>query len=185
MGELFIQARERDRALPIFESIVESSDDVEFLSTLGHSYAEVGACRKAEAVLQKTVSRGFDTGKGQMLIGNCYYNEAAEMPPINCNMSDLQRKTTPKAVRINAALDAFKMVPEDSREKANAKKWIQFIEDEISADERRCNFGHYPKDPCFGNIKHAYDAAIFTDRFELEDETCGKFVMEYDTKFRR
>ena len=185
LGELFIQARERDRALPIFESIVESSDDVEFLSTLGHSYAEVGACRKAEAVLQKTVSRGFDTGKGQMLIGNCYYNEAAEMPPINCNMSDLQRKTAPKAVRINAALDAFKMVPEDSREKANAKKWIQFIEDEISADERRCNFGHYPKDPCFGNIKHAYDAAIFTDRFELEDETCGKFVMEYDTKFRR
>ena len=187
LGELFIQARERDRALPIFESIVEGSDDVEFLSTLGHSYAEVGACRKAEAVLQKTVSRGFDTGKGQMLIGNCYYNEAAEMPPINCNMSDLQRKTAPKAVRINAALDAFKMVPEDSREKANAKKWIQFIEDEISADERRCNFAlvHHHSPHCFQRIKRAYDAAIFTGGFKLEDESCGKFITEYDDEFRR
>ena len=137
--------------------------------------------------MQKAASHGYKISKEQMLIANCYYDEAAEMPPLRCDLSNAKWKATPKTVKRKTALNRFKNIPERSQEKANAKKWIQFIEDEISADERRCNFAlvHHHSPHCFQRIKRAYDAAIFTGGFKLEDESCGKFITEYDDEFRR
>ena len=185
LGELFVQARERERAHSIFESIVETSDDVEFLSSLGQISAEIGACRKAESVLQKAISRGYSLGKGQMLIGNCYYDQAANSLPLSCEMTFSQRESAPKTMSLNAALNAFKKVPKGSRDKANAQKWVKFIAAETSAEEKRCHFISPPIGTCFHEIKRAYDAAIFIGEFKLDDDNCPKYKPEYDAKFRK
>ena len=185
LGELFVQARERERAHSIFESIVETSDDVELLSSLGQISAEIGACRKAETVLQKAISRGYSLGRGQMLIGNCYYDQAANSLPLSCEMTFSQRESAPKTVSLNAALNAFKKVPKGSRDKANAQKWVKFIAAETSAEEKRCHFISPPIGTCFHEIKRAYDAAIFIGEFKLDDDNCPKYKPEYDAKFRK
>jgi len=76
-------------------------------------------------------------------------------------------------------------VPVGSREKWNAKKWVQFIEAEISAIDERCGYGvNDEEELCYQKIKQAYSAMIFTDGFKLDDGICRKYIPEYDAIFR-
>ena len=135
--------------------------------------------------MHRAGSQGHDKAKASLLVGSCYYDAAANHPNLGCDMTYAQRQTAPKTIARNAALEAFKRVPTESPEKPNAEKWIQFIEAEKAAADRKCGFSSYqPVDLCFQKIKQAYDAAIFTGGFKLGDNSCQKYVAEYDAEFR-
>lgn len=185
LAGLFRQAREYERAIPYVEAAAEGSDDVGILTQLAQWQYDVKACQEAETAFQAAVDRGYDAGKAQMLIGNCYYDQSETHDRLSCNLTDEQWQTAPKSVSRDAALKAFEAVPETSRESGNAKKWMQFIGAEIQADESRCYIGYdVQRELCYQKIKQAYDAVIFTGGFKLEDETCQKFVADYNSKFR-
>jgi tetratricopeptide (TPR) repeat protein len=186
LAALFRQARAPERSLPYLKKAAEISDGLELQAELGEALVEAGACKKSETAFETAVKRGYDTGKASMLIGNCYVDQYQNMDQLSCSMTEDQRAEAPFTVSRFAALNAFKAVPKKSRESGNAQKWIQFIEAEVQADERRCNRGwrNVPKELCYQKIKQAYDAMIFTGEFKLEDETCEKQIADYNAEFR-
>lgn len=185
LGKLFTQAREDERALPIYETLIEASDDIAFLTTLGHRFSEANACEKAQMVLSKAVTKGYEAGKAQILIGNCYYNQTKKMDHLKCGMTPKQIEAAPISLARDGAMEAFERVAQSSDEYKNAQKWVQFIEAETSAFESQCMINYLSQpDDCYQKIKLAYDAMIFTDGFKLEDESCRQYVEDYDTKFK-
>lgn len=180
------QAREPERAIPFLENAAKLSDDVELNIDLGKTLSMSGACAKSEAAFDAAINQGYDAGIARMLIGNCYVEQSAKLDRLSCNMSDAQWQAAPITLSRNAALKAFKAVPKNSHESPNADKWVQFIDAEIQADERRCDGGHdIQPELCYQKIKMAYDAAIFTKEFKLDDKSCETYITDYNAEFRR
>ena len=55
-------------------------------------------------------------------------------------MTDEQIAAAPISVARESAIEAFNNVPRGSRERSNAAKWVQFINAEKDAVDRRCIF---------------------------------------------
>ena len=185
-ASLFQQARVSERALPYLEQVAALSPDTEANLKLGEAFIEAGQCANAETSLKAAVTQGYAPGKARMLIGNCYFEQYGKLDRLSCDMTDVERQKAPQTLLRDAALQAFKAVPKFSTEIPNAEKWVQFIETDIQAENRRCHGGsHYIKvELCYQKIKLAYDAAIFTNGFQLEDKSCEKYVAQYDAEFR-
>ncbi len=186
LADLFRQAREYERAIPILEKAVSLSQDGATYAKLGEALYNQGACEGAETAFKQAVDRGFNVGKAWMLIGTCRYEGAQiEARPVCKDTTKEERTQTPFARKRVSALSAFKNVPLSSSESKSAKKWVQFIRQEALAIEDRCDFeASLVRDRCFNQIKQAYDAGIFTDGFKLEDQNCLKFKAEYDAIYR-
>lgn len=183
----FQQARVPDRAMPYLEKAVSLSNDPKLKIEVAETFAAAGACQKADYAIKTATDQGYDKAKAYMLIGDCYYNKSAKLDRLSCNLSEAQIAATPKSIARLAALDAFNSVPENSTETKTAQKWTEFITAEIAAYERRChyNWRDYKGLACYQKIKQAYDAAIFTNSFKLEDESCTQFKADYDAEFGR
>ena len=184
LGLLFSRAREYERAAPILELAARGSMNVDLGGGLAVALSKVGSCEISEQAFKNAITRGYDAGKAYILIGNCYSNQVPSLDRLSCNMTEAERAVAPITKARQAASAAFKSVPFGSSEAEDARKWIKFIEDEVEADERRCDFGHRPIHHCFTKIKQAYDAAIFTGEFELDDDSCPTYKPEYDAKYR-
>jgi len=185
----FRSAREPERAIPFLTRAAKLSDDIDLNVELGEALSESGACKDSEAAFKTAIGRGYDRGKAQMLIGSCYFDQYAKFDRLSCSLTNAQIQNAPRTLSRKSALNAFKSVPKKSRQSGDAKKWTQFIEAEIEADDRRCEFvscggRDVTKELCYQKIKQAYDAAIFTNGFQLDDKSCKKFVPDYDAAFR-
>ena len=120
-----------------------------------------------------------------MLIANCRYDQTNALERLNCEMTDAQIAEAPITKARESAVSAFNNVPSSSRENRNAAKWVQFINAEKQAVERRCEFErNVERELCYQKIKQAYDAVIFTGGFKLDDESCKAYVADYDAEFR-
>jgi len=89
LADLFRQAREYERAIPILEKAVSLSQDGATYAKLGEALYNQGACERAETAFKQAVDRGFNVGKAWMLIGTCRY-EGAQME------ARPQKKSAPK-----------------------------------------------------------------------------------------
>ena len=185
-ASFYRQAREPERAIPFLEAAAKLSGNMDLKLELGEALSTSGACEKAEIAFETAISQGYDTDKAFMLIGNCYVDRSEKLGQISCNMTDVQRQKAPFTRAREAALKAFKAVPKKSRESGNAKKWMQFIEAEIQADERRCRHDgrNVERELCYQKIKQAYDASIFTEVFILDDKSCDTYIDDYNAEFR-
>lgn len=186
LSDLFRQAREYKRAIPILEQAASSSGRGKLFADLGEALYNEGQCAKAEDAFKNAINRGFDAGKAWMLIGTCRYESAQAEPRPECKgTTKEQRNATPRAVKRRSAVEAFNNVPSSSREGRNAKKWVSFIRAEAQAIEDRCQFEKDTvRELCYIKIKQAYDAEIFTGGFQLEDQNCEQFRAKYDSIFR-
>jgi len=185
LSGLFRQAREYKRAIPILESAASQSGDAKLYADLGEALYNEGSCQKSETAFKEAINRGYDAGKSWMLIANCRYDQTNSLERLNCEMTDAQIAEAPITKARESAISAFGNVPSSSRENRNASKWVQFINAEKQAVERRCEFErNVERELCYQKIKQAYDAVIFTGGFKLDDESCKAYVADYDAEFR-
>ena len=186
LSNLFRQAREYKRAIPILEQAASSSGDAKIYADLGEALYNEGECADSEKAFREAINRGYNAGKSWMLIATCRYEATQKQDRLSCDMSEAQMAEAPITKTRLSAVEAFNNVPSSSRENRDAKKWVQFIQAERGAIDRRCEFERsVEKELCFQKIKQAYDAEVFVGKFELDDaETCAPFKEEYDAKFR-
>lgn len=185
-ASFFRQARVPERAVPYLEKAAALSNDSRVKGVIAEKLASTGACEKSETAIKTATDQGYDKAKAYMLIGNCYFDKSVKLDRLSCDLTNAQKTAAPKSIARVSALNAFKSVPESSNQSKNAQKWVQFIEAEVAAYERRC--GHswpdYTRELCYQKIKMAYDAAIFTGGFKLDDTSCEIHIADYDTKFK-
>lgn len=186
LSDLFRQAREYERAIPIIEKAANQSGQPKLYADLGEALYNGGQCNRAETAFKEAITRGYDAGKSWMLIATCRYEDAqAEDRAVCKNTTAEQRRNSVKNQKRNSAIAAFNEVPNSSREKRNAQKWVTFIRAEAKAVEDRCEFElTVAQELCFIKIGQSYDAMVFTDEFEL-DEECQEFQAEYDKLYRQ
>ncbi len=187
LSDLYRQAREYKRAIPILERAAAGSGQAKLYADLGEALYNEGDCVKAEQAFNSAISKGFDAGKSYMLIGTCRYEDAQKEPRAVCKgTTKAERQQSTKNQKRERAIEAFDRVPLSSREGNNAKKWISFIRAEAEAVERRCEFeASVEKELCEQKIKQAYDAMAFTGgEFVLDDPKCTQFKAGYDAVYR-
>ncbi|WP_298918798.1 hypothetical protein [uncultured Algimonas sp.] len=187
LSKYYRTAREYDKAIPVLEEAARSSNSAKLYAALGEAYYNEGNCEKAQESFGNAISRGYDAGKSWMQVANCIYDSTQNAERLTCDMTPEEMDNAP-ITRIRArAIEAFRKVPSGSRESRNARKWIQFVSDERSAVERRCEFEkNVEKELCFSKIKLAYDNLVFAGGdFNLDDESCARFKDEYDSLYVR
>jgi len=185
LSDLYRQAREYKRAIPILQKAASSSGQAKLYADLGEALYNEGECQRAEEAFTNAISRGFDAGKSYMLIGTCRYESAQKEERATCKgTTRAQREASVKNKKREAAIEAFDRVPSSSREGRNAQKWISFIKAEADAVERRCEFEEtVEQELCYVKIGQAYDSEYLTGTLEIDPE-CQQFKEGYDKIFR-
>ena len=74
LSNLFRQAREYKRAIPILEEAARSSGDAKTYADLGEALYNEGECGKSETAFKEAINRGYNAGKSWMLIATCRYD---------------------------------------------------------------------------------------------------------------
>ena len=193
-------AREYGKAIPILEQAAQQANTGKLYADLGEAYYNEGQCDKAEQAFMNAINRGYDAGKSWMQVGNCIYDSTQSAPRLSCDDYPFESEDNYNRNRgaINAQIDqaeisriraeaveTFRKVPPTSREKRNARKWIDFIGNEKQSFIDRCLFEiSVRKEQCFSQIQLAYNAKAFTGGdFEIDDQDCLEFKPEYDEKY--
>ncbi len=186
LSDLYRQAREYKKAIPILERAASQSGKAKLFADLGEALYNEGDCTKAEDAFKNAINKGYDRGKSWMLIATCRYEDAQREEREDCSGTKQSRDESAKNVKRNRAIEAFNQVPSASREGRDAKKWVSFIQAERKALEDRCIFeANVVKEQCFIAIRQAYANQVFTGG-ELEiTENCVEFQPEFDRLFRQ
>lgn len=183
LSDLYRQAREYKRAVPILEQAAYNGSSATLYGPLSKVYYETEQCEKVEEALKKGMVLGYDKGKAWMLIGTCYYEESTRLERIDCGMTDLQKSTVPRNVMRDRAMAAFSKVPVGAPEASDAGKWRYFIKAEIQAAQWRCAFErprmHTPL--CVDDWVNAYyNRRNTSEKLNLINPDCREYKAAYD-----
>ena len=195
LSDLYRQAREYDKAVPVLEAAAQQSGSGKLYASLGEAYFKSEQCEKAEAAFKQAISRGYDAGKSWTQIANCRYTQAQDIKRPECPSVNLAAgETFPEnfykgsqwyTARQNA-VEGFRQVPASSKDARAARQWINFVQSEEDNLVKRCKFEvEVERDLCFIKIEQAYDSSVFTGGFDLQDEKCLAYKDAFDAKYRR
>jgi len=187
LSDLFRQAREYKRALPILERAASQSGQAKNYADWGEALYNEGQCGKAEEAFKQAINKGFDAGKSWMLISACRYDVGQKEKRETCDMTPEQMLASPINKARDYAIEGYKRVPGNSREASKAKKWIKFINNERQAVLDRCEFEKdIVRQLCETKIRLAYDAQIFEGGdFKIDDPNCMQFKANFDKKYKK
>lgn len=186
LSDLYRQAREYKRAIPVLERAASTSGKAKLYADLGEAYYNEGNCVKAEESFKSAINKGYDRGKSWMLIATCRYEDAQREEREDCSGTKTDRDNSSKNQKRNRAIEAFNQVPSASREGRDAKKWVSFIQAERKALEDRCIFeANVVKEQCFIAIRQAYSNQVFTGGDLEITENCTPYKAEFDRLFRQ
>jgi len=182
LSDLYRQAREYKRAIPILEQAAGSAGSGSVYAQLGEAYYNNKQCDKAEEAFKKGINLGYGKGKAWMLIATCRYEDSSSLERIDCEMTDEQIAAAPRTQMRDRASAAFSNVPAGSAEGRDATKWRQFIKSEAKAVENRCIFERGVEvDLCYNDLANAYKARVFTGgELKLNDPSCMQYKEQYD-----
>lgn len=189
LSELFRQAREYERALPILEKAAQASKTGKSWARYGEALYNEGQCESAETVLKTSMDLGYDRGKSWMFVANCWYERGqTEKRPV-CHRGVVVDRDGNKKIKLNEqALASFRKVPTSAKTYGAAQKWIDFVTTENKSFDNRCEEEwNILIDLCMMKIESGYKMSIITGKFELaeEDQHCMEFKDMYDKKYRR
>ena len=88
LSDLFRQAREYRRAIPILERAAAQSGKAKLYADLGEALYNEGDCAKAEDAFTQAINKGYDRGKSWMLIATCRYEDAQKEDRAVCANTD-------------------------------------------------------------------------------------------------
>ncbi len=188
LSELFRQAREYERAIPILERAAKASDSAQAYAQLGEALYNEGQCKPAETNLKTAMDLGYDRGKAWSLIANCWYEQGQLEPRPVCEDGKIKDWEFSKKNEFNSmASAAFKKVPATTRSYGSAQKWLDYISSENSSYENYCvEIQKIERDLCFIKIESSYTLSPIRGGFVLaeKDQYCMKYKEEYDLKYR-
>lgn len=186
LSDLYRQAREYKRAIPILERAASSAGTGKLFAQLGEALYNEGQCAKAEDAFTNAINRGYEADKAWMLIGTCRYEDSQKEERLTCDGTTTEsRRDSEKNKKRRKAIEAFSNVPRGSKESRNSTRWVSFIRAETKAVEDRCIFeAGVERDLCEIKIKQAYDAEVFKGAFELDDPNCLQYKAAYDAVYR-
>ncbi len=185
LSNLWRQAREYDRAIPVLEKAVQKSTGDKLHAALGEALINRADCQKAERALKTAMDRGYDRGKGWMLIATCRYEKSQQAERPECKTSTKEsRLITAKYKSQDEAVMAFEMVPGGSSQRNSANKWISFVKAERQAIEDRCTFiKEQGRLRCMEEIDRAYKEYPLTGVLDISD-VCLSYKDAYDAEYR-
>lgn len=186
LADLYTQAREHKRALPILERAVELSPDPKLYARLGEALYQDKQCERSESALRQAIGLGYDHGKAWSLIGACNYEKAQASPRLSCAMTDVEIASAPRTTYREKAKAAYQNVRMNDELAGDAQAWIKFIEGEFEAFHNRCHESiSVEKDLCFIKWDHSYRSKVFVKGHPvLDDPMCKDYEKEYLAKFR-
>ncbi len=184
LSDLYRQAREYKKAIPVLERAAASSGKAKLYADLGEALFNEGQCDKAEAAFKKAMDRGYDKGKSLMLIANCRFDQAAKEERPKCLPDGSFEPNTQWEKKREIALAAFERVPPSSGEARNARKWISYIKSEKKSLKNRCVFEKdLKRQKCYGMIARAKKAEFLDGKFQLDDPACKQFIPAWEKEF--
>lgn len=116
LANMWRQAREFDRAIPVLEAVARQGDGTDYLR-LGEAYYQENRLAEAESAFESALARGgFNRlGDAQALLGTVRYEQGNRQ----------------------SALQAFRGCTQYSYSRQTCNGWVQFIQNEISAEADR------------------------------------------------
>jgi len=184
LSNLFRQAREYKRAIPVLEQAAAASGEAKLYADLGEALYNEGRCGESEKAFREAINKGYDAGKSWSLIANCRYEKTQQQDRLSCDMTKAQMDAAPITKSRLSAIEAFENVPSSSRQSRDAKKWITFVNAERDAIDRRCEFEKtIIVELCYQKIKGAYAEEVFVGELVIPEE-CAPYKTEYDAKYR-
>jgi hypothetical protein len=125
LANMWRQAAEFDRAIPVLQRLSELMGDGETALRLAEAHFQLNQPVQAEAALETALSRGglSNTGAAWELLGNVRFEQ------VDSVTSDL--------AKVNEALEAFRQAARFSGSRTTANGWIRFINAQIEGEERR------------------------------------------------
>lgn len=186
LSNLWRQAREYEKAIPVLEKAARLDGDKATYAALAEALINRQDCAGAEKAFGAAIELGYGPGKPWMLIGTCRYETAQSHPKPDCSVAKSARDAAARTLTQNDAREAFKQVTSPSSLRLDAQKWMSFIGAEQKALEGRCDFiADLRRKKCEIDIDQAYKNVIFNQgQFILEDETCRSFKADYDKVYR-
>lgn len=183
LSDLYRQAREYKRAIPILERAASLSGTAKQYAQLGEAYYNESNCIEAESAFKQAMNKGYDKGKSWMLIASCRYELAQKADKETCDMSAQERKSSDKNRKRQNAYLAYEQIPETSKYHRDAVKWMSFITAERKAIADKCDYiNRIPIELCLIEIDKARDSLILTDgKLELS-ETCKAHIPHYEAE---
>ena len=186
LANLWRQAREYKRAIPVLEKAAKLAGDKPTYAALAEALVNQNSCAQAEDAFISAIDQGYGPAKPWMLIGTCRYEAAQLYPKPSCSDNITTRWESDRYKAQNHAIKAFEKVTHNRKLEADAQKWTSFIKAEQKALEDRCDF--IAKERwlvCQTDIKQAYNNIIFNkEKFVLNDKACLDFKDRYDTHYR-
>lgn len=189
LADLWRQAREYDRAIPVLEQAVALSgrDAAPTLSKLAEALYHQNDCSKAQAVIGKVEALGSrNLASLYTQLGVCFYEKSQDLPRAQCGDP---AGVSPRGEMQAMSLAAFKASTEhkqgaDKTVHKTALSWTNFIKGEQASKNDICEaMVVEKKDRCFQVIDQAYKAKFITGTLKIEDE-CIEFKDEFDTIYR-
>ena len=125
LANMWRQAAEFDRAIPVLERLSELMGDGETALRLAEAHFQLNNPVQAESALETALNRGglSNTGAAWELLGNVRFEQ----------VDDVTQNTT----KVNEALNAFEQAARFSGSRNSANGWIRFINAQIDGEERR------------------------------------------------
>ncbi|MGF1462115.1 MAG: tetratricopeptide repeat protein [Maricaulaceae bacterium] len=159
LANLWRQAREYDKAIPVLEAAAQAASDGSVYEKLGEAYYSEGEYADAEDALRKAIDRGVsDPGNLWVLIGNTRYER-----------DDRQ-----------GAINAFQQGTQYGPSRRTARGWIQFINGEIEAEQARVEFErNVLKEECEITIERAQRDLVISGATDIRSqirEECYEFL---------
>jgi hypothetical protein len=125
LANMWRQAAEFDRAIPVLERLSELMADGETALRLAEAHFQLNNPVQAEAALETALNRGglSNTGAAWELLGNVRFEQVDDV--------------TTDTAKVNEALEAFRQAARFSGSRNTANGWIRFINAQIEGEARR------------------------------------------------
>ncbi len=185
LSNLWLQAREYDKAIPVLRRIANIKPDKLSYAQLAESLINRGDCAGAETAFKSAMELGYKPGKPWMLVASCLYEESQKLPKPECEMDSAERQKSRRYHMQNAAMSAFKRVNEPRRLKADADKWASFIRAEQDQFTKQCDaITDIEKTRCILDIDQAEKSRVFNGGERvLSDASCIKYLADYEAAY--
>jgi len=125
LANMWRQAAEFDRAIPVLERLSQLMGDGETALRLAEAHFQLNNPVQAEGALESALNRGglSNTGAAWELLGNVRFEQVDDV--------------TTDTAKVNEALEAFRQAARFQGSRNSANGWIRFINAQIEGEARR------------------------------------------------
>lgn len=185
LADLWQQAREHKRAIPVLEAVANTTRRPISYLRLSEAYIHEGHCGKADQRLAKYAQQsGGDlqlmSAKLYGLLGACYYEKSQDFAQPGCDAAKTMLAKNPRYRRQKQAIQAFNksqalhQVPNNQDTNTS---WIKFIKAEQDLVQEKCAFRQkVEKQGCLDAYERQKNGNFLNTGANNIDPVCAKYL---------